>query len=52
LLALRGFAFSTAEAAETGAEPRLLDRLMGAIKGWAFDMLAEHLAFAIIGAIA
>ncbi len=52
LLASLGFVFSTAEAAEAGAEPRLLDRLMGAIKGWAFDALAEHLAFAIIGAIA
>jgi hypothetical protein len=51
LLTEHGFTFSpTAE--ESDAEPCLFDRLAGAIKGWALDTLAEHLAFAIIGAIA
>lgn len=51
LLASRGFVFSTV-AEESGAAPRLFAQLAGAIKGWACDALAEHLAFAIIGAIA
>jgi copper chaperone CopZ len=51
LLASRGFTFSTA-ATESEAAPRLVDQIVSAIKGWAFDALAEHLALAIIGAVA
>jgi hypothetical protein len=51
LLAAHGVAVSTT-ATKSEAEPRLFAQLAGAIKGWACDALVEHLALALIGAIA
>jgi hypothetical protein len=50
LLASRGFVLSPTT--EEAATPRLLGQLARAVKGWALDALAEHLVFAIIGAVA
>jgi hypothetical protein len=51
LLAEHGLVFSPA-AQEAGVKPPLFDQLASAVKGWALDALAEHLALALLGVIA